>query len=66
MSTHAAHYGFSFHTLRTALHLPQFPARQASPRPMPSALGANWMERLAVWAERQPMHHRMGSYMRMR
>jgi hypothetical protein len=26
-----------------------------------TALG--WLERLAAWAERQPVHHRMGSYM---
>lgn len=31
-----------------------------------SVPGANWMERLAAWAERQPVHHRIGSYQRFR
>ena len=66
MSTHAAHYGFSFNTLRGVLHLPRVPTSRATPKPVPSAARLSWMARLANWAERQPMHHRMGSYMRMR
>lgn len=27
---------------------------------------AAWLERLAAWAERQPVHHRLGSYQRLR
>ena len=26
------------------------------------AVGTSWIDRLAAWAERQPMHHRLGSY----
>lgn len=65
MSMHIAHFGFSFETLRAALHLSPRPVSLASPRPMTSVARAGWMERLAIWADRQPMHHRMGSYLRM-
>jgi hypothetical protein len=34
---------------------------QRSALPMPAAAG--WLERLAGWAERQPQHHRLGSYL---
>lgn len=27
---------------------------------------ASWLDRLAAWAERQPVHHRLGSYQRLR
>lgn len=66
MSTHIAHFGFGFNTLRAVLHLPQRPATLASPYPVKSAAGPGWVERLAIWAERQPMHHRIGSYMQLR
>jgi len=66
MNTHTAHYGFTLNTLRAALHLPQHPVRVASPLPVGSLVPTDWMERLAIWAERQPMHHRMGSYQRLR
>ncbi len=61
MNTHTAHHAFGFGALRHALHLPQRAA------PAPTAAGAvtqGWMARLAAWAERQPVHHRMGSYTR--
>jgi hypothetical protein len=28
--------------------------------------GASWLDRLAAWAERQPMHRRLGSYTQWR
>ena len=66
MSTHIAHFGFSLDTLRAALHLPRRPEALASSAPAKSQAAAGWVERLAIWAERQPMHHRMGSYMQLR
>jgi hypothetical protein len=66
MSTHIAHFGFSLDTLRAALRLPRRAAPSASSAPAQSVAAAGWVERLAVWAERQPMHHRMGGYMLLR
>lgn len=34
--------------------------------PATSVPDAGWMERLAAWSEKQPMHHRIGSYQRFR
>lgn len=65
MNSHAIHHGLSFDALRAALHLPHqlpLPAMQRAEFFAPPG----WMERLAVWAERQPEHHRMGSYSRLR
>ena len=67
MTSHAIHHGLSFDTLRAALHLPQLqlplPAMQ---RRAEFFARPGLMERLAAWAERQPEHHRMGSYTRSR
>ena len=56
---------------RTVLHGFSFELPRPASRPMPDARGAvktavpaDWMERLASWAERQPAHHRMGSWQR--
>ena len=61
MTTHTAAQGLSLPIPRTALR-PETAARI----PAPAAPRASWMERLAAWAERQPVHHRMGSYQRVR
>ena len=61
MSIHTAHPAFGFGALRQALHRPQ---RAAPAAPATAPLAQGWLERLATWAERQPMHHRMGSYTR--
>ena len=66
MNTQSAPYVFGFHTLRAALHLPQRPILLASPGPMKSSAPTDWLERLAIWSERQPMHHHMGSYTQRR
>ena len=61
MNTHTAPHGFSFDLSRPALRpiiLEWVPALGA-------AL-ANSLERLAAWAERPPLHHRMGSFERFR
>jgi hypothetical protein len=60
MTTHSADYGF--HALRAAPHLPRPLVSTATPAPTSQAAPIDWLERLAIWAERQPMHHRMGSY----
>ena len=60
MNTRTADRGLHFNTPRAALDLQQ---RRASPAP---ATRTDWMERLAAWAERQPNHHRLGSWMLMR
>ncbi len=62
MSTDRTYDGFSLHSLRVAVHLRQPQATVACVRPLASASPGGWLERLANWAERQPMHHRMGSY----
>ncbi len=62
MNAHTSHFGLSFSALRGALHLPQVAALRAPPRPVPSSARPGWMARLAAWSERQPMHHRLGSY----
>jgi len=60
MNVHSADYGF--HALRAALHLPRPQASTAATGPTSSAAPIDWLERIAIWAEQQPMHHRMGSY----
>jgi hypothetical protein len=65
MSVHTAHFGFNVDALRGVLHLPGRPPWGATPvAPSTRAAQARpqGLERLAVWAERQPMHHRLGSY----
>lgn len=57
MFSHTAPFVRGMPGLRNALHLPQ-----THRRPAPAAAApAPWLERLAAWAERQPMHHHMGS-----
>lgn len=61
MNTHTAPHRFSFDRPSSALRpiiLERVPALGA-------AL-ANSLERLAAWAERPPLHHRMGSFERFR
>lgn len=65
MTTHTANNGFPFKTLRAGLGVVHNPASQ-DPRCAETAARADWMERLAAWAERQPNHHRLGSWMLMR
>jgi hypothetical protein len=64
MTSHTAHYGFSFSSLSGVLHLPRRPQRELpSSTTWPAERSSDWLERLALWAERQPVHHRLGSYM---
>ena len=65
MTTRIADHGFHFKTLRTAFGLVQYPTAQDRPRAQTATL-TDWMARLAAWAERQPNHHRLGSWMLMR
>ena len=65
MTTHTANHGFHFKTLRAGLGVVTRPATQ-DPRRAETAARADWMERLAAWAERQPNHRRLGSWMLMR
>ena len=62
MSTHIADYGFRIDTKRVASPLPHYAASGNSARRAESIPGPDWLDRLATWTERQPMHHRMGSY----
>lgn len=66
MSSHTTHYGIDFNQLRGALHTPWRRATTTRQRLADGAVSPDWLDRLAVWAERQPMHHRMGSYLRLR
>lgn len=62
MNTHTAYDGFGLRTLRVALHLGQPAAARGATGPVASVARTDWLERLAIWAERQPAFHRMGSY----
>jgi hypothetical protein len=50
-----------------ALGVPRVAPRQASSiRPSTAlALVNGWIERLAAWSDRQPMHHHLGSWTRL-
>jgi hypothetical protein len=65
MTTHTANHGFHFKTLRAGLWVMHRPTTQDL-RCAETAARADWIERLAAWAERQPNHHRLGSWMLMR
>lgn len=65
MNTHTASFGSGVQALRTAFHLP-LRATARPPVAPPQVLPLGWLERLALWAERQPMHHRLGSFNRYR
>lgn len=43
---------------------PQLPARRQATLPMaaPAVAQPGWLERLALWADAQPPHHRLGSW----
>lgn len=47
---------------------PRFTQRRVSftGTPVKTIAPAGWMERLADWAERQPVHHHIGSHERLR
>jgi hypothetical protein len=65
MNTHVAHFGLS---MRRVAPLP-VPRRMVGRAPSRAAAvdpGPGWLDRLATWAEHQPMHHRMGSYTQFR
>ncbi|MDZ4255522.1 MAG: hypothetical protein U1A72_23375 [Sulfuritalea sp.] len=61
MNSHTAPHGL-------ILHIPRAARRPATVRRAPArtTTPASWMERLAAWAERQPVHHRVGSWERFR
>jgi hypothetical protein len=65
MTTHTADHGFHFTALRAAFGVAHCPATQERLR-AGTVVDAGWMERLAAWAERQPNHHRLGSWTLMR
>jgi hypothetical protein len=67
MSTYIVHRGPGFDTLRAALTLLPTRAQPVAATARKGGAGqAGWIERLATWAERQPMHHRLGSYTQLR
>lgn len=59
MTAQTAPHGLSLHIPRTARR-----AEAAARIPVTVSPRASWMERLAAWAEKQPVHHRIGSYQR--
>jgi hypothetical protein len=61
MSFQITHQGFGFIARRSM----PLQAPFASTQPIASAR-PDWMARLAAWAEKQPMHRRLGSYTRPR
>ena len=62
MSAQVVHHGVRFSSRAVAMPLPQRRPTVAPVRFAGSPTKPTWLERLAAWAERQPMHHRMGSY----
>ncbi|MDX5368574.1 MAG: hypothetical protein LPJ94_03860 [Thauera sp.] len=46
------------------INLPRIALAPAFERPAPRSATSpvSWMERLAAWADRQPQHHRLGSW----
>lgn len=67
MTTDIAHRGSGFDALRGTLQLlPQRMPRAVAMAPAGRFSQPGWIERLAKWAERQPVHHRLGSYVQLR
>jgi len=61
MNTRLAHFGFGFNTPRASSHALLRPAQtMSSAAAFPAEPGL--LERLAAWYERQPPHHRLGSW----
>lgn len=65
MSSQITHPGFGFNARGAAPLQVARPALWTEPRPTASA-ASHWLERLAAWAEKQPVHHRLGSYTALR
>jgi len=61
MNAQVAHVGLNLGRA-AQVSLPQARAGRVAPRPSASEARLGWLELLATWAERQPMHHRLGSY----
>jgi hypothetical protein len=62
MTAHTADFGRRFDAPRAA----RAPAQRARPLDAPTASRPDWLTRLATWAERQPNHHRLGSWTHLR
>ncbi len=75
MSAHVFHPEFDVRLARGEVSKPsrapaRSPARVSAPRAEligessgPAVTASGWLDRLARWAERQPPHHRLGSYL---
>lgn len=75
MSAHVFHPEFDVRLARGTVSKPsrspvRSPVRVAVPSTelnsessRAAAMAPGWLERLAQWAERQPPHHRLGSYL---
>jgi hypothetical protein len=75
MSAHVFHPEFDVRLARGKVSKPsRAPARSPVNVPLPhtdaigessgaAATAPGWLDRLARWAERQPPHHRLGSYL---
>ena len=62
MTAHSADFGRRFDTPRAARALTQ----RSLPLDAATASRPDWLTRLAAWAERQPNHHRLGSWTLLR
>jgi hypothetical protein len=60
MASHTAPFGSVLPSLRSALHVPQ--AARRPTHAVEAAPATPWLERLAAWAERQPVHRHLGSW----
>jgi hypothetical protein len=65
MNARTADYGLRFPAAQVAqgLRQPSLPRARAA---IETVARPDWIDRLAAWAERQPSHHRLGSWMLMR
>jgi hypothetical protein len=61
MTDHTADFGLRFDTPREVRALAErfMPLDRV---PVASGVREDWLTRLAAWAERQPQHHRLGSW----
>jgi hypothetical protein len=62
MTTHIANLTLRFQMSPPRTVLVQRP-QAVSRVPQTTAATPGWLDRLAAWSERQPMHHHLGSWM---
>ena len=65
MTAHTANFGLRLDASRAA-GSPRAAFVPSSRAPVVTDTATDWLTRLAAWAERQPQHHRLGSWLLQR